>query len=409
MEKFNKYEMLLVITVIRKILELNVTFPKAYFIIEMIVYCLLFAMIIFDIKKSKFIVAKKDILLIFIMLVGEIFGLLYTYFLSNTINKFFYRIIEFIECFYLMYLCIPKIRNFRKNDFNRILRLVILIAFISAVYAMVFQFNGSLFKVSSNNNFRMDNLYQSFLGHRNQFGITLVAGIYACMYFIINNISKRKMTLLLLLFLFNLIFTYSRASYVAFLCFAFWYFIMGKKNLKVKLVTIFAIIFIGISGYGLYTSNYNIHNFVDKYMIRSDSGMTGREVLWDKAMSYLDLPTCIFGRSWGISRILLQDDNVGHGVGFHNMYLTDLITGGVILLLFFLIILSNIWRMINSSSVNISMKNYFHACMFAFLVYSFFEVTDFFKIGIQQMFQTLFCITLPMLYLKINKGDYDEK
>lgn len=409
MKKISKYELLLIYTVIRKILELNCNFRNSYFIIEILTFGILLIMIAFDIKKSKFVVKKKDMLLLSVMIIGEVLGFAYSFFSNNVFNIYFYRIIEFIECFYLLYMCIDNEENFQINNFERILKVIIGIAFISALYAVIFQFNSSLFKVSSNNNFRMDNIYQSFLGHRNQFGITLVAGILACMYFVINDKFKKKMILLSSFFLINLIFTYSRASYVALLCFAFWYFIMAKRSLKEKITIIIAIaIIIGI-GLQVYNSNYKLKYFVEKYMIRSDSGMTGREVLWEKAVNYLNVPTWIFGRGWGISRIILQGDTVGNGVGFHNMYLTDLITGGMILLSFFFILLFSIWKKLNIKNIDIKMVNYFKACIFAFLVYSFFEVTDFFKIAIQQTFQTFFCITLPLLYIKLKQGEKDGK
>ena len=403
MKKISKYEILLIYTVIRKILELHIKFSNSYFIIELVTFGLLFVMIIYDIRKSKLMVNKNDSILFAIMLLGEVAGFMYSFFSSNIFNIFFYRIIEFIECFYLLYMCAKKEKNFEEDKFERILKLIIGITFISSLYAMLFQFNGNLFKMSSNNNFRMDNIYQSFLGHRNQFGITLVAGIFSCMYFIINDKHKRNMLLLLILFSTNLIFTYSRASYVALLCFAFWYFVMGKKNLKIKIITCISIFIIGGIGIVLYNSNYNMRYFIDQYMIRSDSGMTGREVLWNEAVSYLNFPTCFFGRGWGISRILLQDDTIGRGVGFHNMYLTDLITGGIILILFFFILIFNVLKSLKSQNIDRKMINYFQACIFAFLVYSFFEVTDFFKIGIQQIFQTFFCITLPILYMKMKE------
>ena len=403
MKKISKYEILLIYTVIRKILELHIKFSNSYFIIELATFGLLFVMIVSDIRKSKLMVNKNDAILFAIMLLGEVAGFMYSFFSSKIFNIFFYRIIEFIECFYLLYMCAKKEKNFEEDKFERILKLIIGITFISSLYAMLFQFNGNLFKMSSNNNFRMDNIYQSFLGHRNQFGITLVAGIFSCMYFIINDKHKRNMLLLLILFSTNLIFTYSRASYVALLCFAFWYFVMGKKNLKIKLITCISIFIIGGIGIALYNSNYNMRYFIDQYMIRSDSGMTGREVLWNEAVSYLNFPTCFFGRGWGISRILLQDDTIGRGVGFHNMYLTDLITGGIILILFFFILIFNVLKSLKSKNIDRKMINYFQACIFAFLVYSFFEVTDFFKIGIQQIFQTFFCITLPILYMKMKE------
>ena len=85
------------------------------------------------------------------------------------------------------------------------------------------------------------------------------------------------------------------------------------------------------------------------------------------------------------------------------MYLTDLITGGIILILFFFILIFNVLKSLKSKNIDRKMINYFQACIFAFLVYSFFEVTDFFKIGIQQIFQTFFCITLPILYMKMKE------
>ena len=184
---------------------------------------------------------------------------------------------------------------------------------------------------------------------------------------------------------------------------------MAKRSLKEKLIISIVIFVIGIICLEIYNSNYKLRFFIEKYMVRSDSGMTGREVLWNKAISYLNIPTCIFGRGWGISRVLLKGDTVGNGVGFHNMYLTYLITGGAILLLFFVTLLLDVWKKLNIKNMDIKMVNYFQACIFAFLVYSFFEVTDFFKIGIQQTFQTFFCITLPLLYIKVKQGEKNEK
>ena len=60
MKKTNKYEILLIYTIIRKILELNLKFNNSYSVIEIFTFGLLLLMIISDMKKSKCIVKKSD-------------------------------------------------------------------------------------------------------------------------------------------------------------------------------------------------------------------------------------------------------------------------------------------------------------------------------------------------------------
>lgn len=401
MKKVNKYVVLLILTFIRKILELNLSFNNIYFFIEFFIIAILGVFIINDIKNQNFKVKKIDMILMLVMLLGEILGFLYSYIFNQMFNKFIYRIFEFLECYYLLYASIPK-EEFEQKNFDKIMKCIIVLSLISAIYAMIFQFSGKLFSVSDTNNFRMDNIYQSFLGHRNQFAIVLVCGCLACFYFIIKKRERKIMTILMILLAVNLIFTYSRASYLLLGVFAICYFILelGRKDLRTKIKFLSAVLFIiGIFIY-IYTCYPNIKNFIDDYMIRQNAGMTGRDTLWNKALEYIDIPTILFGRSFGISRILLENDIVSNGVGFHNMYITHIITGGVILLIFYCIILSNIQKTIRKNIKSKEIINYFTACLIAFLCYGFFEVTDFFKIGIQQIFQTYFCITLPLLYLK---------
>ena len=83
MKKISKYEILLIYTVIRKILELHIKFSNSYFIIELVTFGLLFVMIISDIRKSKLMVNKNDAILFAIMLLGEVAGFMYSFFSSN--------------------------------------------------------------------------------------------------------------------------------------------------------------------------------------------------------------------------------------------------------------------------------------------------------------------------------------
>ena len=80
MKKISKYEILLIYTVIRKILELHIKFSNSYFIIELATFGLLFVMIVSDIRKSKLMVNKNDAILFAIMLLGEVAGFMYSFF-----------------------------------------------------------------------------------------------------------------------------------------------------------------------------------------------------------------------------------------------------------------------------------------------------------------------------------------
>lgn len=404
MIKINKYQILILWTFLRKIIELNFTKSSTYFAIEIFTDFILALFIISDVVKKKISFNKKDFTPLFLLLLTQIIAFLYSFFITKIFNVFIYRIVEFIECFFLLYIFAKRDRISEKN-YELLLKTIIFMTFISTIYAMIFQLGGNLFKVSATANFRMDNIYQSFLGHRNQFGIVLVSGCMACFYFIISKKSRKIMSILFILFLANLIFTFSRASYVLLVVFVLSYYFLGNQSFDKKIKNVILGLIICVIFIFFYKSNLELKTFVDKFMIREESGMTGRDSLWMLALSFLNLPTVIFGRGFNISRLLLRNDTIGGGVGFHNMYLTHIVSGGIFMIFFFISIIKNVYNSIKKSNMNDSLKRYFISCIISFLIYSIFEVTDFFKISLQQTIQTMFCITFPILYINIKKGE----
>ena len=402
MRKINKFEFILVLTFIRKLLELKFATTGMYIIIEFATYIILFAIIFLEMKTNKSKIPKNQLIILIFLILAQTVGFLYSYLIENTFNKYIYRIIEFIMTFYLLYICAGQTRITEKK-FNNVMMIIIITALISSLYAMIFQLNSSVFTVSATNNFRMDNIYQSFWGHRNQFAVVLIGAIMATFYFIINKIKVKSMIILFLIFMINLIFTYSRTSYGALIVFFAWYFIFSKKNIKVQISTWLILLITILIGMNIYQNNLRLREFIDDFIIRKEAGLTGRDTLWNEALEYIDLPTIFFGRSYGIARLLLQDDSVGNSTGFHNMYLTHLITGGVVMIYFLIRTLMSVMKKMNYNKIEKNMKNYFISCIIAFLFYGMFEVTDFFKIGLQQILQTYYCITLPLLYFNIRK------
>lgn len=401
--KINIYWIILVYSFVKTLI--NVYVPQLYNYVHFGGDVLLVLCLFIFYKHDKFKIQKKDVILIAILTVAQVVAFLYSKTLGMN-NKYIYRYFELILGYLVMYICISRVTIARK-DVNKIYELLLNVAIVTCAYAMIFQLSGDVIAFRDANKFTMTNVYSSFWGHRNHLGIVMVAGIISCTYFYAQNISKTKMKILFVVFLANLILTFSRTCYLTAAVFIIIYLLINRKQYK-KLILLGAIVAIGLVG--IYFSVEPVNEFVDTYIIRQKSGLTGRDTLWKEAFELLNVPTAIVGRGTGIDKILLAEDTVGHGVGFHNMYLNYLITGGVIILGFMLnIILDVVRKLYRYLKQDTKIMGCMIGGLIAFLVYPIFEVSSFFTLNLQSTIQTFFCIVLPLLYIQTYKEENEEK
>lgn len=293
------------------------------------------------------------------------------------------------------------------NKINYLYYITLSLGIIASLYAMFTQLGSSIFTITEYG-FYLQNPYESFFGQRNDFGLILVFSIISCIYFYINT-SKRKFIYIIvaLILLFNLVLTFSRASYLALLIFALVFLIINVKK-RSKLFVVFCIILIVF--FIIYQTNDVVKEFVNVYMIRSEAGLTGRNLLWNKAISLLNVPTSLFGRGMGIYQVVLENDQLSGGTGFHNMYLDFFVSGGGVYLLVFAYMIYRVLVSIKEINKKQSENGKFYlAIVMALLIYSFFEVSKIFDLNLRSILQTYFTILLPILHANALRDEVTHK
>lgn len=141
-------------------------------------------------------------------------------------------------------------------------------------------------------------------------------------------------------------------------------------------------------------------------MIREESGLTGRDYVWSIGIDLLKGEHFLWGYGFGYSHIFLGNNEVTGSAGFHNLYLTYLVEGGVILLGCYCLIISYIVKKMCSTwlSQNRVAASFWLSVMFAYHVYYFFEASMPFNNSTYISFScTVLTFSLPLMYIKIKK------
>lgn len=330
--------------------------------------------------------------LIFILLffLGQLIGFFYSYTVSNPNDKYI-SIIYFIVLFLFLFEY-PSRYSIRKVDVNNILKAYQYFAVAVSLYAIIFQLNRSIFDFRNESGFNLSNNWSSLFGHRNSFGLILVFGIFSTIFLLLNNKNKKNYPFLFLL-VFCLLLTFSRASYLAVIVAIVVYVLLqSKKNIKLFILCLFGLGSVLLVYLKIPLVNY----FVQTYMIRQNQGLTGRDTLWEKAESYLNGLSLLFGRGIDAERVILRNDAVSSGTGFHNIILKTLVEGGIFFLILLLVLLIRTLVIICKGE-NSKIKYFSISVYLGFFAYLNFEPAFIMKPYWTSIGISLFMFTVPIL------------
>ncbi len=402
----NLYILLLVLGFVRSFIEANiVSTGKIGTILEysIIIFCFLWYC------GSGYKFTRTDIVMVLAIVATQFCGYIYSSFTKFSNSNIYVAAMWMLSLF--VFARFPlRIRISEPEKYiNIILKFLIIIAVLSAIYAMIFQLNSNIFTFRNGNGFNMSNAYCSVWGHRNHFAAVLLAGIIASYYYS-KRINKVIYKLIYVFLGINLLLTFSRTAYVSLFAFVFVYLCCQWKSNK---GLFFGTICLGVVVVLLYLFVPSIKSFVDVYMIREKSGLTGRDTLWTMAIELIDTPTVLFGRGFGIDKIVLENDFVASGAGFHNMYLTFLLAGGIGILLIFAKIIFSIYREFKRkfAKEDSHLYSWIMGMIAASLAYSSFEACMPFGISMMSIVQTYMMFTIPLLLLNkhsVMEGERNE-
>ena len=346
---------------------------------------------IFGIKRIDKYTLKYFV--IFVIIVGFQY-LTYIYSLQNNLIEILYMVLPITYLFHFLntFVFVNSMAK-SKIDIKKFLNLFLVFVVISCAYN-IFKNYGYIFNVNTITSKYIN--ISSFFQQRNAFGQLCFFGIVANTYLLNSKETKKKKIYYILSFILifaNLIFSFSRTSIFAAIIFIVtnWMLnnnIFNKKNVPkiIGALVIVLILFIII------TKNDNILNFLDYYVFRKQDGLTGRSNIWGIALSKLRDWHILIGYGLGSSPGLLKTVDLYNS---HNTYIELLLTGGIMLFLFYLAIYLRVLK--TSISINNKViRNHYISFFLSFIVYMFFEKVLLFGTGYAPIMFTIFIVILPV-------------
>lgn len=386
-------------TLILGLLKINTYTNYLIWISDVIIILLLSLYCIFH----KFTLKKNSLLLssiFMIIIIVQLFDYLVA--LSKNMISPLYMILPFT--YFLHFFCIFNIIaniEVKNISFDSFFKLFLLFVVFSCFYNIFINFN------NFNNILNFNNKYlgfSSFFNHRNGFGQLLFVGVVVNYYLLLKNKKSRLYFLSFLLIIINLLLSFSRTSiFVTCLFFVFNFVqnIFQSKNYKKIFFTAFIIIvLLLIICYVL--NNDNIMRFLNYYVLRSEDGLSGRDNIWYLSLSRLRSFYIFTGYGIGTSSYILSEFNLTNA---HNTIIELLLSGGIVLFSFYLLIYLIIIRRIKKIK-DIMLKRIYISFFICFLTYTMFEKVILFSTGYAPLMFTIFICAIPSLLVR---GVDDEK
>lgn len=290
------------------------------------------------------------------------------------------------------FLCILSRVSISKSGLLKFFKGMVVLGAIASIFNLIINYDQLL------NVFNVRNAYaynfQSFYLNRNTYAQLLFFSIVANTVLFMKN-KTRIGLFLYILFGFNLIATFSRASLLAVTVFFLTYFFVANRRRFTKKATIVAG---GVMAFTLIWMSSNLKEFIVETLIRSDVGSTKRTGIWDVAFQLLHETSWLFGI--GEFSAVNYLNRFGYSNSqFHSFYVETLVSGGLVLSIFFIGVLLFIAR-----KIKIIVKNdkqvgtVYLAGFISILVYVFFESISFFTMGYVGTLYSVFFISIPLMY-----------
>lgn len=283
-------------------------------------------------------------------------------------------------------------QSINPSDFKKILKFFSIYVLYMCVFNFIVNFNDiinfSIFNSAYSYNF------SSFFNNRNTFSFYLMFGIITT-YILINNYKeKNKLFLFSLIFMIiNIMLAMSRTGMICTAIFFFLNFIFNTTS-KNKIISII-ILFIGLA---VLLSNENFSAFIVNFIIRKDSGLTGRNNIWEFGFN-LAKNNLFLGLGF-YKPIFLLEQSVYNIASYHNTFLSIFLYGGIVLTFTYIFcyikILIDIFKL---KKYDKKIHYIFLSIFFVYIVYGFAETQVLFFPSAVNFVSTSFVCLIPKYLL----------
>lgn len=386
------------------LIQLNINTKESFavevkpMVIAMAIECFILAL--YYIKKIKI---TKTVIINFILLFVFTMATIIIQYVSYKNND--YEILDFanIACKFinilLLYVLIFGL-EIKEKSLNIFMNLIVIMGIIACVQNMILYYDDILIHLKLVVSDEKAKAVKSFFAHKNQFAMYLVTSIIAIVFLFQKKNKiwyKLYLGLAFILFWFNMVLTFSRTgTAVALIFFALWFLLTNKIKFIVKIL-IGALgvccLFVGVNKLNEYNPE-----LMDRILrLESVKTFTGRTVFWDLAEEELSLSYT--NKFFGIGRFkaerLIEKYNVTQ---FHNTYVEFLVSGGILELIYFIILYLIIIITMLKSKMNWKYKSIYLSMFISYAIYMYFESLGRFSIGCSDTLCLIFFVTIPLLH-----------
>jgi len=373
--------------------------------VDIIVKLALILFLVFSTFKIRLYYSKKNLLVFSLFALYMLFLFFVKeddYNISLIITYFFPVLFSFL---FFVHAAKYKIT---KKDCYHFFNLIIFADLILVGYSLIFQFNH--FKNALKFTRAYGNELSSFLISNHEYALYLLIGFQSCLFcyqFLTDEKSKGRLKYILLgiLFLFNIILTFSRTALLGAAVLIIVFILLSKNN-KIKKILVFSL----LATLLILFFSETLRTFVIKIVLK-DNHDAGRFEMWDYGMTVFR-ESSLFQKMTGQGYTKITSDLFIYSKhkSFHNAYIQVLLQYGIIGLAFFVgIIISSIFN-----SFKIMRKNHFLGVMFlsmtiSMIAYMLTNTTLIMHSNIDSYMLTAFYIILPM-YVKnaVEIGEFEE-
>ncbi len=395
------------------LIELNIETKESFavgvkpMVIAMAIECVILAL--YYIKKIKF---TKEVVINFVLLLIVTAVSTIIQYIAYRNND--YEILDFanIACKFvnllLLYVLIFGLK-IEEKSLNVFMNLIVLMGIVACVQNIILFYDDILIHLKLVETTEKAKAVKSFFAHKNQFAMYLVTSIIAIVFLFQKKNKiwyKLYLGLAFILFWFNMVLTFSRTgTAVALIFFALWFLLTNKIKFIFKIL-------VGILGtVCLFTGVNKLNEYNPELMdriLRLDTveTFTGRTKFWDLAEEELLLSNV--NTYFGIGRFkaerLIEKYRVTQ---FHNTYVEFLVSGGILELVYFIILYLIIIITMLRSKMGWKYKSIYLSMFVSYAIYMYFESVGRFSIGCSDTLCLIFFVTIPLLHAN-SKVEQDD-
>lgn len=310
---------------------------------------------------------------------------------SGLINLFF----TFSICFSFYILNVKYVIHTGEMIF--LSKIVIGIVTLLCLYTDMFEFNGLRSAIHANSGYGM--AISSLLASNHEFGLYLTMGIASCIFLLTKlTIGKRGKGICLLFcvyFLLHLLLTFSRTSLISiFMAVFIWFFVLKKYRL------LYSGILVGLFFFTVLNASWR--QFFLQIILRVQSDGNRKHLLNEGLHFFFK------GSAWdmifgvGPQRTIKLAEQISINTSFHNAYITVLLSGGIIMFIFLILVLgSSVFNSIKTLKINRVDGTYLLSLNIIMLLYMWAQTPVIFSSDLVSTILTFFCIIIPKYYSNV--------